>query len=98
MKKLNPRVQCVDGTSLSVQANQYAYCSPRIDGLDRWDQYSLVEVGYIDGPDDKPLTPPDDWCKYGDGGHPSDVYGYVPTGLVKEFIEAHGGEVAQIRQ
>jgi len=93
MKKLNPRIYCADGASLSVQANQYAYCSPRIDELDEWNHYGLVEVGFITDADEKPLTPPDDWRKYSDGSFPSDVYGYIPTSMVEAFIADHGGIV-----
>jgi hypothetical protein len=93
IKKLNPRIKCADGVSLSVQANQYAYCSPRIDEVDEWNHYSKVEVGFVTDSDDKPLTPPDEWREYSDGSFPSDVYGYVPTGMVEAFIEAHGGAV-----
>lgn len=92
MKELNPRIKCADGVSLSVQANQYAYCSPRIDEVDEWNHYTLVEVGFITDAEEKPLTPPDDWRQYSDGSFPSDVYGYIPTEMVEAFIEAHGGE------
>lgn len=91
MKELNRRIKCADGVSLSVQANQYAYCSPRIDDLPEWNDYSSVEVGYIYDSEDKPLTPSLDWLEYSDGSFPSDVYGYVPTILVEEFIKSHGG-------
>ncbi len=94
MKELNPRIKCADGISLSVQANKYAYCSPRIDEVSKWNHYTLVEVGFITDADDKPLTPPDDWSQYSDGSFPSDVYGYIPTEMVEAFIAAHGGEIS----
>ena len=94
MKELNPRIKCVDGVSLSVQANQYVYCSPRVDEIDTWNQYTCVEVGYITDANDTPLTPPDDWREYSDGSFPSDVYGYIPTKMVEAFIETHGGEIS----
>lgn len=90
MKKLNPKIHCTDGVSLSVQANQYAYCSPRNDECGAWENYASVEVGFITAADGQPLPPPDDWREYADGDFPADVYGYVPTGVVESFIAAHG--------
>ena len=93
MKELNPRIYCKDGVSLSVQANQYAYCSPRIDDVGHWAEYSLVEVGYIQDKDDKHISAPDSWIEHSDDGTlDSTVYGYVPTGKVETFIESHGGQ------
>lgn len=94
IKELNPRIYCADGVSLSVQGNQYAYCSPRIDDVPTWQAYTLVEVGYITDANEKSMAPPDTWREYGDGEFPSSVYGYVPTGMVEQFIEDHGGEVS----
>ena len=93
MKPHNPRITCADGVSLSVQASEHHYCSPRIDELDHWTDYSSVEVGFIKNADDEDFTPPDDWKAYGEDGFPSDVYSFVPTQMVKEFIEKHGGTV-----
>lgn len=95
IKELYPRVKCVNGVSLSVQANQYAYCDPRIDGLNHWKDYYNVEVGFIEDSEGKPTTPPDEWSIYADGKFPSNVYGYVPIRLVKDYIKINGGE-AQI--
>jgi hypothetical protein len=91
MKPLYPRIFLADGISLSVQGSQYAYCSPRIDGIKSvWD-YFLVEVGFITDSDERTFTPPDDWRQYSDGPFPSDVYGYVPAWMVEKFIKDHGG-------
>ena len=87
--KLNPRIKCVDGVSLSVQANQYAYCSPLIDTEASWETYSLVEVGFIEDIDNNPFTPPDKWRAYAEGPFPSNVYAYIPVEVVKEFIISH---------
>ena len=85
--QLNKRTICKDGVSLSVQANQYAYCSPREDG----DLHYQKEVGYITDINGKPVTPPETWKQYADGDFPSDVYGYVPVELIEAFITEHGG-------
>ena len=85
--KLAPRIICKDGTSLSVQASETHYCTPRDNGGD----YYKKEVGYIKDAENKALVPPDTWCNYADGEFPSEVYGYVPVELIEEFIESHGG-------
>lgn len=82
-KEIAERIECKDGTTLSVQASHTHYCTPRTDT----GPYSAVEVGY------PTADPPDSWLPYADGDEiPSDVYGYVPVEMVREFIEMHGGE------
>jgi hypothetical protein len=83
-----PNITTNDGTTLSVQASQYHYCSPRKDNA----LWNLVEVGY-------PSVSPEgivDWAQYFDGdwyndNHTSSVYGYVPIESVVEYINYHGG-------
>ena len=86
MKKLNKQIICADGFSMSVQAHQSAYCSPRVDDCER---YTEVEVGfpsveeslllpYIENPNDPTGT----------------VYGYVPIGYISLVIAKHGGMVS----
>lgn len=89
---IRPRVHCADGVSLSVQASEYNYCDPRQRLQRPWNAYLLVEVGYIYDKENQPFSPPDIWKFYQEGD--SQVWGYVPVWLVKEFIESHGGEVA----
>lgn len=93
MKELNKRITCADGVSLSVQANQDAYCTPRIDELGHWTNYMKVEVGYIRNDKGETVTPPAEWEQYGEGYFPSPIYGYVPTNLVESFIRSHGGQI-----
>jgi len=81
-KELADLIICADGTELSVQASKTHYCTPRADRV----VYSRVEVGYPS------VDPPESWAEYADGEYPSSVYGCVPVELVREFIEAHGGE------
>ncbi len=91
MSHIKPAINCKDGTTLSVQASKYHYCSPRADGLGAWQQYTLVEVGFITK-GGEPVTPPDSWREYSsDCEFPSDVYAYIPTDLVGAFIKEHGG-------
>ncbi len=76
------RITCVDGFSLSVQATQGAYCSPRTNS-GPW--YS-VEVGY-------PSAVPEFILSYAeDDANPTEtVYGYVDIELVEKLIASHGG-------
>lgn len=80
---INKRITCKNGASLSIQANEYAYASPRVTGAD---YYDCCEVGFIEG-----TETPDYFRPYADGDFPSDVYGYVPVELVERFIQENGG-------
>ena len=82
---IRPAMECADGFTISVQASDFHYCSPRTSGAD---QYENVELGfpnmedpiikdYAEDPDDLTHT----------------VYGYVPIKLVNKLIEKHGGIV-----
>ena len=78
------RVVCEDGFSMSVQAREFCYCTPRNDT----GPYHSVEVGY---PSEKEalLMP---WAET--PSEPTDtVYGWVPVGVIRQVIEAHGGMV-----
>ena len=70
-----------------MQASRTCYCEPR----NNWGPYVTVEVGYPS------VDPPESWRDYIDGDWDTDdrtgtVYGYVPVGMVREFVELHGGE------
>ena len=83
--KLNKAVTCADGFSMSVQGHQGGYCSPRIDGADR---YESVEVGFPS--EEEPLLMP--YCE--DPTDPTGtVYAYVPSHTVTTVIAKHGGMV-----
>ena len=74
-KDLAPIVQCKDGTTLSVQASQYHYSTPRED----YGPYTEVEVWKATAP----VTEFD----YSD----DDPSAYVPIEQVVQFIDNHGG-------
>ena len=87
---VRPRIVCLDGESISVQASEYHYCEPRII-LENGD-YTRVEVGYPS------CEPPESWHKYAEGESYIDdldycdtIYAFIPIELVKEFIKKHGG-------
>ena len=83
MKKLNKRIICNDGFEVSVQANEGAYCFPRIDGAE---SYTEVEVGYPSEKDDLIM-------KYAEQpSQPTEtVYAYVPVEIVYLLLTKHGG-------
>ena len=82
---LNQQVVCADGFRMSVQAHDGAYCSPRIDNAESYDE---VEVGFPSSVE--PLLM--EWCE--DSDHPTEtVYAYVPTQIVVNVIAKHGGMV-----
>ena len=83
--KLNRRVMCADGFTMSVQAHDGAYCSPRVNNAESYDE---VEVGFPSSAE--PLLM--DWCD--DPNDPTGtVYGYVPVQVVTNVIAKHGGMV-----
>ena len=84
-RERNERVLCGDGFSMSVQAHDGAYCSPRVDNAPH---YTEVEIGfpsceevsierYAEDPENPTQT----------------VYGYVPSDIVRHIIDKHGGIV-----
>ena len=78
-------IVCADGFSMSVQAHNGAYCSPRINNAERYDE---VEVGFPSSME--PLLM--EWCE--DKEYPTrTVYGYVPAQVVVNVIAKHGGVV-----
>ena len=76
------RIECVDGTMLSVQASNSHYCSPQ----SNHGPYTQVEIGY-------PSIPILECIEYAESKEnlTSTVYGYVPIALVAEFIANRGG-------
>ena len=84
--KLNEAVVCADGFEMSVQANEGAYCSPRIDGAER---YTEVEVGFPSEREDLLMPYVEDESK-----PLQTVYGWVPVATVSLVIAKHGGMVS----
>ena len=87
MKPFCVQLKCHDGATVSVQASEFHYCTPRNDD----GPYTHVEAGFPS------VTPPASWAEYGDSLEPTltaDVYGYLPVALIHEFIDAHGGLVS----
>lgn len=82
-QNIRPRITCNDGFSMSVQASEYHYCSPRRNSAE---YYSSVEVGF---PSEEEILLED----YAEDRSilTSTVYGYVPVDIVEAIIEKHGG-------
>jgi len=77
-----PRITCVDGFNISIQASESAYCEPRMNN----GPWYMVELGYPSAPDDLIQSYAEDPAR------PTDtVYGWVPIFIVTEMIDAHGG-------
>jgi hypothetical protein len=84
--KQNKKIICKDGFTMSVQANEGAYCNPRINEAAK---YTQVEIGFPSQREELII----EWAE--DQGQPTDtVYGYVPTHVVNSVIAKHGGMVS----
>jgi hypothetical protein len=96
MKAHNPRIVCSDGFSISVQARESSYCTPRCDNPDT--PYTHVECGF---PSSTPQT--GELRQYAEALHGCEnesecdftqtVYGYVPVETVNAELQEHGGVV-----
>ena len=89
-KPHNPRIECKDGFTISVQAHDGAYCTPRSDYPST--PYTHVECGY---PNRTPKTV--ELLEYaelcGTSDYKETVYGWVPVEVVQAELDAHGGIV-----
>jgi len=83
--RLNKKVICKDGFTMSVQAGESQYCSPREADAER---YTAVEIGFPNRSEDLLLEYADD------ARAPTEtVYPCVPAPLVTLVIAKHGGMV-----
>ena len=82
MKLRYKRLVCKSGFSVSVQASERNYCEPK----NNVGPYTAVELGFPSN--EEPLIK-----RYAeDPGDPTGtVYGWVPTTVLFELIEKHGG-------
>lgn len=83
LKKHTPRIQCMDGTSLSVQASQYHHCTPQ----SNYGPWTHVEIGFPSK--SFPILQP----YAGDQTVPQEntVFSYVPIDIVEACINECGG-------
>ena len=83
--RLNKKVICADGFTMSVQANENAYCSPRVN---KAALYVQVEIGFPSDREELIM----DWAE--SPMKPTEtVYAYVPVSVVTNVIAKHGGVV-----
>lgn len=82
------RVTFVNGESISIQANDGAYCSPRRDKRRCYTEFFEFELGFPSfesnlireyAEDDEDLT--------------GTVYGYVPYKIIQQLIDQNGGSL-----
>lgn len=78
-------IRCADGFTVSLQASNFHYCSPR--EIDCHEYYE-IEIGF-------PSEAEELWMEYAENkDEPTGtVYGYVPVELVLEVLNRHGGVV-----
>jgi hypothetical protein len=77
-----PRIECADGFSMSVQAGEFLYSTPR----ENTGPWRAVEIGFPSEacPELMPFAE--------DADKPTDtVYSYVPIRVVAYVIDRHGG-------
>lgn len=78
-----PRVYLADGSSLSIQASPYHYCTPK-EATGPW---SMVEVGFPSKRWNSLSKYRDDW----DMPITENVFAYVPAHVVNRIIHRAGG-------
>ena len=79
------RVICEDGFAMSVQAHEGAYCIPRDNDAEEYEQ---VEIGFPSQREELIML----WCESPD--EPTDaIYAYVPVDVVTNVLVKHGGMV-----
>jgi adenylosuccinate synthase len=80
-------VEIANGVSISIQAGEQLYCTPR-ENKSSW--YEKVEMGF---PSKKLPSVFDEYCDELD--KPTDtVYAYVPFNLIAQYIYLNGGMYA----
>ena len=84
--KRNKKVVCADGFSMSVQAHDGAYCTPREGDAER---YTEMELGYPSEREELIM----DWIEVPDGNPTESIYPYIPVDVVTTVIVKHGGMV-----
>ena len=85
-RRLNKKVTCKDGFTMSVQANENAYCEPRCNNAEK---YEAVEVGYPNAYEVILARYAEDKEDY-----TGTVYGWVPSQAIVDVIAKHGGIVS----
>ena len=93
IQKTRDYVVCADGFTMSVQASENHYCSPRANGAEVI--YGRVEIGYPSEREPEFDEYVEDLSQDGkDIDWTGSVYGWVPSDIVALVIAKHGGMVS----
>ena len=93
IQKTRDYVVCADGFTMSVQASENHYCSPRADGAEVI--YGRVEIGFPSEREPEFDEYVEDLSQDGkDIDWTGSVYGWVPSDIVALVIAKHGGMVS----
>ena len=93
IQKTRDYVVCADGFTMSVQASENHYCSPRANGAEVI--YGRVEIGYPSEREPEFDEYVEDLSQDGkDINWTGSVYGWVPSDIVALVIAKHGGMVS----
>ena len=93
IQKTRERIKCVDGFSISIQASEYNYCSPKENGYSVI--YTSVELGFPNREDDLIKEFSEDYAEPDeDIDYTESVYPYVPSHIVALMIASHGGMIS----
>jgi hypothetical protein len=86
-----PRMKCVDGFAVSVQASNFHYCQPRSNAA----RYVAVELGFPTAAMPALARWAESWGDDDPEGSGSSVWGYVPIEEVATLFLSHGGLLAE---
>ena len=93
IQKTRDYVVCADGFTISVQASENHYCSPRANGAEV--RYGRVEIGFPSEREPEFDEYVEDLSQDGkDINWTGSVYGWVPSDIVALVIAKHGGMVS----
>ena len=93
MQKTRKHIKCVDGFSISIQASEYNYCSPKENGNSVI--YTSVELGFPNREDNSIKEFSEDYAEPDkDIDYTESVYPYVPSHIVALMIASHGGMIS----
>ena len=93
IQKTRDYVVCADGFTMSVQASENHYCSPRANGAEII--YGRVEIGFPSEREPEFDEYVEDLSQDGkDIDWTGSVYGWVPSDIVALVIAKHGGMVS----
>ena len=86
MQKMNKKIVCADGFSMSVQAGGGSYCEPRVDDAQ---EYTEVEAGFPSAYESL-LAP----YAENEEDYTGTIYGWVPADIIVIVCAKHGGVVS----